>query len=65
MSIDTHAHPTVGASVYRVVWVPGSDRLLGICHCGVEQDSEDPARLWQWLLAHPDHPAGQDHAEER
>ncbi|WP_218617789.1 hypothetical protein [Cryptosporangium aurantiacum] len=39
-------------------WVPGSDRLHGRCHCGAESDAEDPVTLWEWLLAHPDHPAG-------
>jgi hypothetical protein len=41
-------------SVYRVLWVPGSDSLLGICHCGAEHLSEDPVDVWVWLLAHPE-----------
>lgn len=41
-------------SVYRVLWVPGSDNLLGVCHCGAEQLSEDPVDIWCWLLAHPE-----------
>ena len=40
-------------SVYRVLWVPGSDSLLGVCYCGVEHLSEDPIEAWSWLLAHP------------
>jgi hypothetical protein len=43
-------------AVYRIVWAPGSDRLVGTCHCGAEHTSEDPVLLWQWLLAHPEHP---------
>jgi hypothetical protein len=52
----------MGAERYRIVWAPGSDLLVGTCHCGAEHTSEDPVRLWQWLLAHPDHrdPAGPD-----
>jgi hypothetical protein len=46
------------AAIYRVVWAPGSDHLLGTCHCGAECDADDPVRVWQWLLAHPDHNAG-------
>ena len=49
------SRPRTGAAVYRVQWSPGSDRLLGRCHCGVELDAEDPVLLWQWLLAHPNH----------
>ena len=47
-----------GASgvVYRVHWTPGSDRLVGRCHCGAEREGEDPVSIWAWLLAHPDHP---------
>lgn len=41
-------------SVYRVLWVPGSDSLLGVCHCGAERLSEDPVDAWAWLLAHPE-----------
>lgn len=41
-------------SVYRVRWVPGSDSLLGACHCGAEYLSEDPVDVWAWLHAHPD-----------
>ena len=47
-----------GERVLRVNWLPGSDRLRGRCHCGAETEGEDPAQMWEWLLAHPDHPAG-------
>ena len=47
-----------GERVMRVGWLPGSDRLRGRCHCGVESESQDPVLLWEWLLAHPDHPTG-------
>jgi len=39
--------------VYRVHWRPGSDTLLGTCHCGAEHLADDPIELWTWLLAHP------------
>ena len=39
-------------------WLPGSDRLRGRCHCGAETEAEDPVEMWEWLLAHPDHPSG-------
>ncbi|MGY1742136.1 MULTISPECIES: hypothetical protein [unclassified Blastococcus] len=45
-----------GASVVRVEWLPGSDRLRGRCHCGAEAEGEDPVAMWEWLLAHPEHP---------
>jgi hypothetical protein len=38
----------------RVVWLPGSDVLSGICHCGASTFAEDPVLLWNWLLAHSD-----------
>ena len=44
-------------AVYRVDWMPGTDRLRGTCHCGATGEAEDPAVIWQWLLAHPAHPA--------
>jgi hypothetical protein len=47
-----------GERVLRVNWLPGSDRLRGRCHCGAETEAEDPVQMWEWLLAHPDHPAG-------
>jgi len=47
-----------GERVIRVNWLPGSDRLRGRCHCGAETEAEDPVEMWEWLLAHPDHPSG-------
>lgn len=43
----------------RIVWLPGSDLLEGECHCGARHVAEEPAPLWEWLLAHPEghHPA--------
>ncbi|MFC9767294.1 hypothetical protein [Rhodococcus jostii] len=48
-----------GANVMRIVWLPGSDLLEGECHCGARHVAEEPAALWEWLLAHPEghHPA--------
>jgi hypothetical protein len=46
--------------LFRVLWTPGSDRLIGRCHCGAERHGEDPVALWAWLLAHPDHPSDTD-----
>lgn len=43
-----------GDRVYRVHWKPGSDVLIGVCHCGVQREFADPARLWDWLVGHPD-----------
>ncbi|GAA0246384.1 hypothetical protein [Cryptosporangium japonicum] len=51
--------------VFRVEWVPGSDRLAGRCHCGARTEAEDPVVLWEWLLAHPDHPSGGSGAPPR
>lgn len=42
-----------GASVVRVVWLPGSDRLEGTCHCGATTVADGPVEVWDWLLAHP------------
>jgi hypothetical protein len=47
-----------GERVLRVDWLPGSDRLRGLCHCGAEAEADDPVAMWEWLLAHPDHPTG-------
>jgi len=47
-----------GEHVLRVNWLPGSDRLRGRCHCGAEAEADDPVAMWEWLLAHPAHPAG-------
>ena len=43
-----------GPTVFRVVWLPGSDRLRGYCWCGTQHESEGPVELWAWLVAHPD-----------
>ncbi|GAA3236643.1 hypothetical protein GCM10017691_35100 [Pseudonocardia petroleophila] len=42
-----------GRGVLRVVWLPGSDRLQGTCHCGAVHVAEGPVEVWEWLLAHP------------
>jgi hypothetical protein len=47
-----------GERVLRVNWLPGSDRLRGLCHCGAEAEASDPVEMWEWLLAHPNHPQG-------
>ncbi|MEU6841557.1 hypothetical protein ABZ930_06735 [Streptomyces sp. NPDC046716] len=51
---------TVAAGVYRVDWLPGTDLLSGVCHCGARHEAEDPVALWEWMLAHPDHPGAAD-----
>jgi hypothetical protein len=45
-----------GGTVNRITWRPGTDRLLGTCHCGAMGEAEDPVAMWEWLLAHPEHP---------
>lgn len=45
--------PAPGAGLPRVVWLPGSDRLRGCCHCGAELVADGPVQIWEWLLAHP------------
>ncbi|MEH0548265.1 hypothetical protein QA802_35955 [Streptomyces sp. B21-105] len=40
--------------VYRVDWLPGTDILHGTCHCGAQHTEQDPVRMWEWMLAHPD-----------
>lgn len=50
--------------VYRIHWLPGTDLLRGVCHCGAETTAEDPVTLWEWLLAHPrghDGPEDEEH----
>ncbi|MGC5051547.1 hypothetical protein ACLQ2S_08860 [Micromonospora sp. DT48] len=42
-----------GDRIYRIHWMPGTDTLRGICHCGAERVAEEPVELWEWLLAHP------------
>jgi hypothetical protein len=58
MSLPPPREVLSGEKVLRVNWLPGSDRLRGRCHCGAETEVEDPVEMWEWLLAHPDHPAG-------
>lgn len=41
------------AEVYRIDWLPGTDVLHGVCHCGAERTAEDPVELWEWMLGHP------------
>jgi hypothetical protein len=41
-------------AVFRVLWRPGTDELVGQCHCGAEHIAQDPIEMWEWLLAHPD-----------
>jgi hypothetical protein len=41
--------------VLRVDWRPGTDVLLGTCHCGQTGEAEDPVQIWEWLLGHPGH----------
>ncbi|MFI9583536.1 hypothetical protein ACIHCQ_17200 [Streptomyces sp. NPDC052236] len=53
------------AEVYRIDWVPGTDTLHGICHCGAERSAQDPVELWEWMLAHPDHPDHPGRDKER
>ncbi len=46
----------LGRTVNRIIWLPGTDRLLGTCHCGAVGEADDPVAMWDWLLAHPEHP---------
>lgn len=43
-----------GPAVVRIAWLPGTDVLVGTCHCGAEHEAQDPVSMWEWLLAHPD-----------
>jgi hypothetical protein len=49
-----------GAAVFRVRWLPGTDVLLGTCACGARHEGQDPVEMWDWLLAHPDHPVPEE-----
>jgi hypothetical protein len=42
-----------GERVMLVHWVPGSDTLLGVCHCGAQHLAQSPIEVWEWLLGHP------------
>jgi hypothetical protein len=58
MSVLTaEAPPPQGQNTFSITWVPGTDVMLGVCHCGAEHVAEDPVELWEWLLGHP---AGHD-----
>lgn len=50
-----------GDTVVRIEWLPGTDTLVGTCHCTARHEAEDPVQMWEWLLAHPEGhlPAGQ------
>jgi hypothetical protein len=52
-----------GGTVNRITWRPGTDRLLGTCHCGAMGEAEDPVAMWEWLLAHPEHPGRSGRSE--
>lgn len=40
------------AKVYCVDWVPGTNRLRGVCPCGAVTEVDDPALMWEWLVGH-------------
>jgi hypothetical protein len=44
----------MSGAVFQIAWTPGTDDLLGVCHCGAEHLGQDPVEVWSWLLAHPD-----------
>jgi hypothetical protein len=48
--------PAAPGSVLRISWVPGTDVLVGTCTCAARYECQDPVEMWDWLLAHPDHP---------
>jgi hypothetical protein len=43
----------MASGILRVHWLPGTDQLLGTCHCGAQHTALDPVELWDWLHAHP------------
>lgn len=45
--------PPGSGTIFTIEWEPGSDTLIGLCHCGARRRSEDPIELWDWLLRHP------------
>ncbi|MCK2218258.1 hypothetical protein MF672_031375 [Actinomadura sp. ATCC 31491] len=47
------ARGPAGREVLRVEWLPGSDVLRGLCHCGAAHLAEGPVEVWEWLLSHP------------
>lgn len=46
----------MSGDIVRITWLPGTDRLDGSCHCGARHVCQDPTAMWEWMLAHPDHP---------
>jgi hypothetical protein len=53
-SRDSPYQPTLtGKNILCVLWIPGSDTLVGICHCGARFNAADPIEVWEWLLGHP------------
>lgn len=57
----TEHQPQVDRPVLRVEWMPGTDKLVGTCHCGARRTAEDPVELWTWLHGHPTgHEAGHE-----
>jgi len=42
-----------GDSVYRIVWLPGTDTLIGYHPSGASHEAQDPIELWEWLLNYP------------
>ncbi|MFJ8825069.1 hypothetical protein ACIREE_25220 [Streptomyces sp. NPDC102467] len=51
----------MSGQVFRVEWLPGTDVLSGRCHCGALHSGQDPVEMWEWMLAHPDHPGTNHH----
>ena len=43
-----------GPNVVRIEWLPGSDLLVGTCHCLAVHEAHDPIAMWDWVLAHPE-----------
>jgi hypothetical protein len=43
-----------GPNVVRIEWLPGSDILVGTCHCRAVHEAQDPNAMWEWVLAHPE-----------
>jgi hypothetical protein len=43
-----------GPAVVRIEWLPGTDTLVGTCHCGAAHEAQDPVSMWEWLLGHPE-----------
>lgn len=43
-----------GDTVVRIEWLPGTDVLVGTCHCTARHEAEDPVQMWEWLLSHPE-----------